>query len=265
MPYSLNNLLEGLNDSRVPIASQGAEEYARTMGLIRPQRFDSVVVNPDQKRAVTQEYLAAPLYDKEAEPHYKALAEETKRQYDFMARPRSRGGLGIDLIVGKADPYTKPSADGLRDIPDPAAMMRDVRENNRLEIRPSSIDDPHPYFTDDENDMFRGVHDFFGHAATGRGFDQSGEDAAYLSHSAMFSPTARLAMATETRGQNMTNNSGLIPRNPDGTPGFVPNKAVIIPSTQLVFPWRGRRSEFQSAALKARLAHERAFGPIVGN
>jgi hypothetical protein len=214
---------------------------------------------------VAEEFMKAPMYDKEAEPNFAKMVEETKRQYDFMTKPRRKGGLGIDFQVTKEDPYTKPSADGMRDVPDPAAMMRDVRDNNRIKVFSTATTGEHPYFTDDENDMFRGVHDFFGHAATGRGFDQSGEDAAYLSHASMFSPTARLAMATETRGQNMTNNSGIVPRNPDGSPGYAPNKIAIIPSTQLVLPWRGRRSEFQSAALKARLAHERAFGPIVGN
>ena len=49
--------------------------------------------------------------------------------------------------------------------------------------------------------MFRAVHDVFGHAASGRGFDRHGEEAAWLKHSTMYSPLAARALATETRGQ----------------------------------------------------------------
>ena len=264
MTRSLDHLLTGLTDARVPVAAEGAADYSRSMGLVRPNRFDNVVVNPVQAQQVARDYIAAPEYDKAAEPHYKSLVEETKRQFDFMTSPRSRGGLGIDFEVTKEDPYSKPSRDGLRQIPDPAGMMRDVRDNNRIKVLSTHTTGGHPLLSDDENDMFRGVHDFFGHAATGRAFDASGEDAAYLSHAAMFSPHARLALATETRAQNMTNNSGLIPKEADGSPGYAPQKVAIVPSTQLILPF-GRRAEFRDQLLKARQAHERAFGPVNGN
>lgn len=263
MGNRLDELLKGINYNPVPVAAKGADAYSQLMNQNRLPRFDNVVVNPEQKQMVAKEFVDAPMYDKESEPNFKAMVEETKRQYDFMTKPTRKGGLGISFEVTKEDPYTKPSADGLRQIPDPEAMMRDVRENNRIKVFSTATTGEHPYFTDDENDMFRGVHDFFGHAATGRGFDESGEDAAYLSHSSMFSPTARLAMATETRGQNMTNNSGIIPKNPDGSPGYAPNKIAIIPATQLQLPWQGRRANFQKAFIQARLRHERAFGAVV--
>jgi hypothetical protein len=60
---------------------------------------------------------------------------------------------------------------------------------------------PHPYLSDGENDMFRAVHDAFGHAASGRGFDPHGEEAAWLKHGAMYTPAARRVLATEIRGQ----------------------------------------------------------------
>jgi hypothetical protein len=245
----------------VDVAAQGAQEYARSMGLVRPNRFDNVVVNPVQKQIVAHDFMAAPEFDPAAVPHFRAMADETKRQFDFMTSPRSKGGLGIDFEVSDEDPYKKLSVSGTHEVPDPAAMMRDIRENNRIRVLSTATTGAHPYFTNDENDMFRGVHDFFGHAATGRAFDESGEDAAYLSHAAMFSPRARLAMATETRGQNMTNNSGIIPKNADGSPGYAPNKIAIIPSTQLILPF-GRRAIFRQQVERAQRAHERAFGPI---
>ena len=58
------------------------------------------------------------------------------------------------------------------------------------------------------NDLFRVVHDYFGHAKEGVGFRAGGEENAYRSHAAMFSPLALKALATETRGQNSFLNFG---------------------------------------------------------
>jgi len=52
------------------------------------------------------------------------------------------------------------------------------------------------------NDVFRFVHDFFGHAERGNSFGAKGEENAWDAHSRMYSPLARKAMTTETRGQN---------------------------------------------------------------
>jgi hypothetical protein len=74
--------------------------------------------------------------------------------------------------------------------------------------------------TDEQNDMFRAVHDAFGHLATGRGFDRHGEEAAYQAHKSMFGNTAVKAAATELRGQN----AFLIERG-----FFGPQKLVLLP------------------------------------
>ena len=58
------------------------------------------------------------------------------------------------------------------------------------------------------NDIFRAVHDYYGHAKEGVGFRADGEENAWRSHSAMYSPLARLAMTSETRGQNSWLNYG---------------------------------------------------------
>lgn len=58
------------------------------------------------------------------------------------------------------------------------------------------------------NDLFRAVHDVFGHGKEGVGFRAEGEDMAWHSHAAMYSPEARPAMTMETRGQNSWVNYG---------------------------------------------------------
>lgn len=261
MARNFRDLQEGVSvgrDAAAPVASQGAADYARQMGRVRPNRFDNVLVNVPQAQRIAQDFIAAPEYDPAAEPHFRAMAEETKHQFDYMTRPRNRGGMGLSFEVSAGDPYTKPSIhpDSEYDAPDPAAMMRDVAENNRIKVLATRTTGSHPYFTDDENDMFRGVHDVFGHAATGRGFDAHGEEAAFRSHYAMYGPLARQAMAVETRGQNSTNNYGGLARGE-----YAPNKVITLPSTQLITPI-GRRAAFAASLAQAKRAHERAFGPV---
>ena len=52
------------------------------------------------------------------------------------------------------------------------------------------------------NDVFRAIHDFYGHAELGNSFGPKGEENAWNIHARMYSPEARKAMTTETRGQN---------------------------------------------------------------
>jgi hypothetical protein len=230
--------------------------------MVRPKRFDNVIVNIPQARRIAADYLAAPEYQKEAEPHYRALVEETKRQFDFMTSPRSKGGMGLDVEVTAGDPYSKPSniPNSLYGAPDPAGMMRDVRENNRIKVLSSELTGGHPFLTNDENNMFRAVHDVFGHAATGRGFDAHGEEAAFRSHFSMFSPMARGAMATETRAQNSVNSFVKTPQEL-AKGDYADQKVVVLPSTQLITPI-GRRQAFDTALVQAKRAHERAFGTV---
>jgi hypothetical protein len=67
------------------------------------------------------------------------------------------------------------------------------------------------------NDAFRFVHDFFGHSERGNGFGAVGEENAWDVHARMYTPLARRAMTTETRGQNSWVNFGPHMRNEDGT------------------------------------------------
>ena len=53
-----------------------------------------------------------------------------------------------------------------------------------------------------QNEKFRADHDVFGHGVFGNEFGPKGEEIGYGIHSQMFSPLARIPMASETRGQN---------------------------------------------------------------
>ena len=94
-------------------------------------------------------------------------------------------------------------------------MANDVHNNRHLYVYQGG--DPHEHLNKidpetglSQNDMFRAVHDFYGHAMNGSQFGPHGEEKAWAEHSGMFSPLARAALTSETRGQNsMVNYTGL--------------------------------------------------------
>lgn len=159
-------------------------------GTLAPAGIDWQAVRADRRFGllVANEYDRAPSYD--AAPMvrhaYDLFACEVEGQFRSLAYE-----YGVTVSVTDGDPY-----------PDAFAMFDDVTDNGHLAVLSSAATGGHPYLTDAQNDMFRAVHDFFGHYATGRTFTRHGEEAAFLAHSRMFSPWARRAMTVETRGQN---------------------------------------------------------------
>lgn len=131
---------------------------------------------------------------------YGAFRGAVNKQYDFMTKPREEGGMGLRHEAVNFDPY-EPSAEGAK------AMGEDVKRGV-IRTHATTPEESHAYLSPEENDKFRAVHDVFGHAATGRGFDRYGEDVAYLSHRQMFPKKAVQALTSETRGQNTYLNYG---------------------------------------------------------
>lgn len=140
---------------------------------------------------------------------YKKLIEEVSTQYDDLVS----GGLKVDKIQGE-NPY-KTSKD----------LVNSVKSTNEMKYFPTEqgfgsgaiLDNPLLQKTGrfngsgDEmlaNDLFRVVHDYHGHVKPQSSFGPKGEEIAYQSHKAMFSPEAQKALATETRGQNSFVNFG---------------------------------------------------------
>jgi hypothetical protein len=121
---------------------------------------------------------------------YRAFADAVRRQYQFMTEE-----LGIAVEYTPQDPYKNSKE-----------MFEDVAQNRRLRVY--SGGDPHPALTTDENNMFRAVHDFFGHYRNMHQFGSTGEFNATLAHSQMFPKAAQPALFTETLGQNAWVNYG---------------------------------------------------------
>lgn len=195
--------------SPVPEVSAAASRFRSRNGLANPEQdYGLSAINPARSQEIGDAYDAMPSYSKEAEPAYRKFREETNRQFDFATSPRSKGGLGINFEVSREDPYgwggEKPKDDYSnwdykRVVPE---VHADVQNNNRMKVYSTKTTGGHPFLSDDDNDRFRAVHDLFGHLGSGRGIDFNGEEAAYQKHASMYSPEARGALATETRGQN---------------------------------------------------------------
>lgn len=191
-----------------------AEDYMRSTGrqYTPPDRFHPIDVEHSKAIAQAYEDMKHTPKDPATIASYNALIDETKAQYEAIKKT----GLKIEPIpAGAADPYAA----------NPRLAAIDVAENNHLWFFPTEqgfgtvnkiSDNPMLRKTGEKigdmeltaNDMFRVVHDYFGHLKEGHGFRAAGEDNAWRTHSAMYSDLARPAMTSETRGQNSWVNYG---------------------------------------------------------
>ena len=181
-----------------PVVAAAAIRYQRQNGL-RPASadFSRVAVSHRQSDAVGHAYLNMPQFDRAALPAYHAMRDEVHKQFDFMTRPEHKGGLGMSVDVSHNDPYQEGGENEIF-----RRFHNDVTNNRHITVLSTAATGGHPLFSNDDNDMFRAVHDVFGHLGAGRAIDRHGEDAAYQKHAEMFTPLARGALASETRGQN---------------------------------------------------------------
>lgn len=169
----------------------------RQSGIARAFRA-GVEGSPEYKSAIYEAYgrampevvekAKAQNYDQLTEAAYRQLANEATQQFDTLP-------VRMNYHYGEGE------------YPTPSAMLRDVLGNGNLNVFRGG--DPHPYLSDVDpatgltgNEMFRAVHDYFGHGTTGTTFRPGGEEAAYASHHQMLSPLAQMALLSETRGQN---------------------------------------------------------------
>jgi hypothetical protein len=208
--------------------------------------LQGALMHPSVAHGIASAYEAMPEHDPEALPAFHAMAKETHQQFDFMTKPRHKGGLGVGVEFTEHDPYSGP-----------AEMQHDLRENNRIKVYKTGTDESghHPIFSNETNDMFRAVHDVFGHAGIGSGFHRHGEEGAYLSHAQMFGPLARQAMATETRGQN----TWFVTKGQSKQ--FPVQKSAILPRwARTPIPILGRRGERTASALQAQQFNAEQFG-----
>lgn len=234
-----------------------ARKYAERHGKDYYEVLKYVQLNPEFSAQVAKEYDLMPHNpnDPAVKAAYDKLASETADQYEAMLSM----GIKPYFITGK-DPYQA----------SPYLSLLDLQQNGRIGIFPtrsgfgtSEAFDPagNPLMAESGltldgqplliNDMFRAVHDVFGHGKGGFGFRGMGEENAYRAHSGMYSPEAARAAATETRGQNSWLNYGKYgEQNRNATIGdtiFADQKTGLLPNyavTQGTPRGEARRDDF---------------------
>ena len=181
----------------------------KNYGVAAPDRYHPI--DPEHAAAIADAYDKLPMFDPAALPSYEAMIKETLDQYNAIKK------TGLKLTPTDAETYPYGS--------NPRAAIKDLADNNHMAFFKTEDgafgtgnDANHPLLRPSgekigdyelsNNDLFRIVHDYFGHAKEGFGFRAAGEDNAWRSHAAMYSDLARPAMTTETRGQNSWLNYG---------------------------------------------------------
>ena len=235
-------------------ARRVAADYAKSVGIDYnpPKQYAEV----DEARAtrIAAEYDKMPHdpNDPKVKASYDAMIKETLAQWEAIKKT----GLKVEAIpAGAPNPYEA----------SPRLAVLDVNENNHLWFFPTEegfgtaetadidisgnplmaptgeILNGHKMLA---NDVFRVVHDYFGHIKEGVGFRADGEENAWRSHSAMYSDLARPAMTAETRGQNSWVNYGPYGehnRKAKGDTIYAPQKTGIMPDWVMSEGAGGRR------------------------
>lgn len=127
--------------------------------------------------------------------------------------------------------------DGAHDYPSSAEMFADL-ERGRLwtyRTQPGQLADDHPMQARYAhglilNDIFRAVHDVYGHFGGRFSFGPRGEEQAWMAHRATMPRGAHLALWCETRGQNTWTNREEHWHLPLTERPYATQKAGIVPS-----------------------------------
>lgn len=234
----------------VPSAIKSAEEYRNANpGITRRPLEGQPSINTSYLKKVA-DWLDGAKHEpneKEVKRAYKALTDETARQYQHMLK------TGI-----KVDPWTETTGEPYENS---GEMLDDVRNGHLWFFRTENgfgegaDTTDHPLMKPTKfkgsdgkpllvNDLFRIVHDYYGHAQNALQFGPKGEYGAFQEHARMFSPDAIPALAAETLAQNAWVNFGPHMRNADGSikkegdEGYLSAKArPFADQKATVIPW----------------------------
>jgi hypothetical protein len=239
-----------------------AEKAAKASGVGEYKPSERVLnINEDLSKRLADFYESAE--SKPNDPAVKASYDALIDQVEKQGQAILDAGYKIEPFEGTGEPY-KSSAEMIADVRDNKHMffLQTAKEFGRGAeaptdnpmLRPSKVIPGQV-----ANDVFRWVHDFFGHAKEGYQFGPKGELNAWKSHSEMFTPEAQGALASETLAQNSWVNYGKHLRDAKGNvakkgePGFVPaterpfgeQKNIVIPD-ELIQEALGPKGSFST-------------------
>jgi len=246
-----------------PRLVQVAEQYAaqNNIDLTRQAQYVEVDLERAKRIAAAYEAMQNNPQDPAVQEAYQNLINQTMAQYDALIA----AGYEFTFFDSATDPYNG----------NPWNAMRDLRNNKRMAVygtydgygeTPITAEDVqnNPLLADTglrwkdqngvehmvtANDLFRAVHDAFGHGLEGAGFRAQGEENAWQAHARLFTGSALAALTTETRGQNSWLNFGLYgEKNQTATVEdtvFAPQKIGLMPE----WTWQVRVCAIRRASI----------------
>lgn len=248
---------QGNNETRDVVA-----RYIKDQGIQNEPHTGNAPIDEAQLKKIADEYEAAKHEPENpaVQQAYAALAAETLQQYRAM----EQAGIRIEPFTGNGEPYLNSHE-----------MLSDVRENKHLFFLPtegnfSGAPDnpmlaPSGVKIDGRelpvNDVFRAVHDYFGHTAEGYEFGSRGEFNAYLAHSRMFSDAAKPALAAETLAQNAWVNFGPHLRRPDDSLPRPGEQGFVAPKDRPFAPQKSTTISTESVAAADATGRSATFMP----
>jgi len=216
-----------------------AGQIASDKGLIYKPQTQYVPVDEIRAKKIANAYekMKNNPADAKTKKAYDALIEETQAQYEALRK----AGYNIEFMPQGNDIYGNPR-NAINDIVTNKHLYVFPTQSGFGSLTPAQASNPLLIKTGEKwngqdvtaNDLFRAVHDMFGHAKHGSGFRATGEENAYQSHAKMYSPEALPAATSETRGQNSWLNFGKFGNrnqtaNTENTI-FADQKAGLLPS-----------------------------------
>lgn len=201
-----------------------AELYAARTGLVIRRQSNYVAMSEELSRRLADAYEA--MSDDSKVPEVAEAYADLKRQTFAQYQALIDSGYRFWFFDAASDPYASNGFNALRDLRATRTMgvystqagygnepITDQQRANNPMLEDTGLRWPSGSLKGGEqpvllNDVFRAVHDAFGHAMEGSGFRMHGEENAWQSHVRFYTGPARRAITTETRGQNSLLNSG---------------------------------------------------------
>ena len=204
-----------------------AEDYAAKNGIDLKRQSEYVEVDEDRAKRIADAYeqMANDPQNPKVKEAYQELIKQTIAQYQALVDAGYKFWF-MDLNIPNNVDYAS----------SPYNALRDMRENKEMGVFPTTdgygasglteLDvENNPLLADTgiqwpvggldgemknvlANDLFRAVHDAFGHGLEGSGFRARGEENAWQAHVRLFTGPAIAALTSETRGQNSWLNYG---------------------------------------------------------
>lgn len=202
-----------------------AEKYARDNGINLKRQAEYVTVDPARAKRIADAYAAMPHapQDPKVKEAYANLIKQTTAQFKALQDAGYKFWF-INTSIPANNEYASTPWNALRDLRANKQMgvfptiegfgsnkeyspeANPLLEDTGMEWPIGSLTGPKQKVL--ANDLFRVVHDAFGHGLEGAGFRAQGEENAWQAHVRLFTGSAVAAITSETRGQNSWVNFG---------------------------------------------------------